>query len=95
MDKGKVQDLIVTLYLRLNGYFTSGLIVHHPDTGKNITDVDVLAVRFPWHAQPDREVGPAPELKCTPEQIDIIIGEVKSDSSEEFMGKLRLGEFGK
>jgi hypothetical protein len=78
MNKGELQEVIATLYMRLNGYFTSGLIVHHPDTGKNLTDVDVLAVRFPWHVQPDRQVGPSPELECTETEIDIIIGEVKS-----------------
>lgn len=77
MDKGKLQEAITTLYLRLNGYFTSGLIVHRPAKG-NLTDVDVLAVRFPWHVQPDRGVGPASELKCTGTEVDIIIGEVKS-----------------
>jgi hypothetical protein len=78
IDKGELQELIATLYLRLNGYFTSGLILHHPDTGKNLSDVDVLAIRFPWHVQPDREVGPAPELNCSKTETDIVIGEVKS-----------------
>lgn len=78
MDKAEVQEMIATLYLRLNGYFTSGLIVHHKDTGKVTTEVDVLAVRFPWHAQPDRELESDRELNCPAGEIDIIIGEVKS-----------------
>src|SRR5271154_6799437 len=78
VNKGKLQESIVTLYLRLNGYFTTSLIVHHSEVGKNTTDLDVLAVRFPWHSQPDRQVGSAPELECPDAGIDLIIGEVKS-----------------
>lgn len=88
MDKGKLQELLVTLYLRLNGYFTSGLILHAP-TG-NQTEVDVLAVRFPHHFQPEREVASANELECSDEEVDIVIGEVKSRGEKlQFNAALR------
>jgi hypothetical protein len=78
MDKGKLQESLTILYLRLNGYFTSGLIVHSPSAQGNRTQVDVLGVRFPRHTQPEREVGSAVELECSEEEVDIVIGEVKS-----------------
>jgi hypothetical protein len=78
MDKGKVQEALAILYLRLNGYFTSGLIVHSQTAGENQTEVDVLAVRFPRHSQLETEVGPSSELNCSDLDVDIIIGEVKS-----------------
>ena len=70
------------------------------------TEVDVLGVRFPKHVQPERDVGPAPELKCNEREIDVLICEVKSkreqlqfnvglrDSSEALSSVLRwVGAF--
>lgn len=82
MIKSEVQETLVTLYLRLNGYFTSGFIVHSPDPGKNQTEMDVLAVRFPFSAEPERGVGPAEALETWDEGIDFVIGEVKSHKQQ-------------
>lgn len=77
---------LVQAYLRLNGYFT---VTEHPvlaDTrhgGSTLTDVDVMAVRFPGAQQwiPGRGRGrvlPAdPELGVDDGRMDMIIGEVK------------------
>ena len=62
MTKAEAQEAFVTLYLRLNGYFTSGFIVHSSVPGRNTTELDVLAVRLPHNAEFAREVGGAPEL---------------------------------
>ena len=78
MDKAKIQEILVTLYMRLNGYFTSGFIVHSPKKGRNLTEVDILAVRFPGNREPERQVHPAPELDPCTTATDIVIGEVKS-----------------
>ncbi len=78
MNKAEVQESLVTLYLRLNGYFTSSFIVHSPVPGSSKTELDVLAVRFPLNAEPVRGVGVAEELESWNEGIDFIIGEVKS-----------------
>lgn len=78
MDKGQLQEALVTLYLRLNGYFTSGFIVHSPIPGRNVTELDVLAVRFPHNAEPERAVEVAGELDSSADLIDFVIGEVKS-----------------
>lgn len=82
MNEAQAQEALVTLYLRLNGYFTSGFIVHAPAIGTNQTEIDVLAVRFPFSAEPTRGVAEAPELDGWNEGIDFIIGEVKSHGEQ-------------
>jgi hypothetical protein len=75
MDKSDIQELIAALYLRLNGYFSSGFIAHAP-VG-NLTEIDVLAVRFPEHKEPEREVEPCMHLHPPNDCVDFIVGEVK------------------
>lgn len=78
MDKGKFYESLVRLYLRLNGYFQTGLISHSAVHGNNATEIDILAVRFPHHSQPERVVGFCTALNPSKTNIDIVIGEVKS-----------------
>lgn len=75
MDKSDVQETLTSLYLRLNGYFVSGFIVHAPT--KNTTEMDVLAVRFPHHQEPEREVQCCERLLIPDDRIDFLVGEVK------------------
>jgi hypothetical protein len=43
---------VATWYLRLNGYLTTTNFILHPDAGTvQLTDIDVLAVRFPWRRE--------------------------------------------
>src|ERR1035437_5096815 len=56
----------------------SGFIVHSPVAWRNKTEIDVLAVRFPKNAEPERGVSAAEELVAADGVIDIVIGEVKS-----------------
>jgi hypothetical protein len=78
MTNSEIQEALVTLFLRLNGYFTSGFIVHSADHGAARTEIDVLAMRLPNNAEPIRDVDGAPELHRWNHGIDLIIGEVKS-----------------
>ena len=78
MTKGDVQEALVALYLRLNGYFTTGFIVQSPTSGRVTAELDVLAVRLPNNAEPDRVIRGSPELKRWDDGIDFIIAEVKS-----------------
>jgi len=78
MTRQDIQEDLVKLFLRLNGYFTTGLIIHSPTYGKNQTELDTVAIRFPFHNQPDRIVGCSEYLQIPIDTIDIIIGEVKS-----------------
>src|ERR1041384_6126900 len=75
--RSKVTEDLTTLYLRLNGYFTTGLILHAPGWGKLDTEIDCLAVRFPLSAQPERGIGADRFLEPSIMQIDLLFCEVK------------------
>ena len=72
------QEQLIRLYLRLNGYFYSGFIAHSTDSGCVITELDTLAVRFPRHAEPEREIRDDPYLKPSRTYLDLVICEAKS-----------------
>lgn len=78
----EVHEALVALYLRLNGYFTTGLVVHAPEWGRNRTEIDCLAVRHPNHMEPERGVGPSPFLSLRDGRVDLLICEVKSDPTK-------------
>lgn len=82
MTKAEAQEAVVTLYLRLNGYFTSGFIVHSDVPGENATELDVLALRLPHNAEPVRGIDPDTALDPWDHGIDLIIGEVKSHGQQ-------------
>ncbi len=91
---------LVESYLRLNGYFTlPEFQVQHPVPGQpgkfeTATDLDILAVRFPWAAETvgrhqlageePREILLAddPVLAVIRDVPDILIGEVKEGRAE-------------
>lgn len=77
--KEEIHEALVVLYLRLNGYFTTSLVVHAPEWGRNRTEIDCLAVRHPNHAQPDRMVEPSQFLEPLDSCVDLLICEVKSN----------------
>jgi hypothetical protein len=79
MKKHDLQETLVSLYLRLNGYFVSSFIVHAPDMDKggNRTQVDALAVRFPYNSEPEREILPSEYLQIPVGVTDIMLCEVK------------------
>lgn len=79
-DKSTIQEQLATLYLRLNGYFTTGYIIHS-DEKKIEGELDILAVRFPLHKQDDTEHNSSKFLEI-PSNIDIIIAEVKSKGQQ-------------
>lgn len=76
--KPEVHEALATLYLRLNGYFTTGLVLHSPDWGKSRTEVDCFAIRHPEHSQPERGVESSEFLAVRKGEVDLIICEVKS-----------------
>lgn len=77
-DQTKIQEKLVTLYMRLNGYFTSGHIVHSPERDQLKSEIDLIGVRFPNHKQIDRGVPSDPNLQTSDDWIDFVICEVKS-----------------
>lgn len=89
---------LVQAYLHLNGYFTITElpVIRHSRQGyEEVTDLDVLAVRFPWAAftVPGGRPGPeddeslALDRSLIPDDasVDVIIGEVKE-------GKARIND---
>jgi hypothetical protein len=90
-EKSIIQENLSTLYLRLNGYLTTGFIIHKNQN--NISgELDILAVRFPNHKQDDTKHNSSEFLEV-PQNIDLIIGEVKSSGkSLQFNNCLRTTE---
>jgi len=89
---------LVQAYLHLNGYFTTTElpIIRESRRGyEEVTDLDILAVRFPWAAFtiPGGNPGPEDDLSLALDQelvptnglVDVVIGEVKE-------GKARINE---
>lgn len=80
---------LVQAYLRVNGYFTVTeypLVETRGQSIKTLTDLDVLAFRFPSAGRPVRRhhastAGPCneadPALGCSADRPDMLIGEVK------------------
>jgi len=84
---------LIQAYLYANGYFT---IAEYPileqigtGTPRTVTDIDVLAVRFPGTGAIATDLDtsgitlePDPELDLAEDMIDVIIGEVKEGAAE-------------
>ena len=76
-----VQETLVALYLRLNGYFTSGHIIHAGPEDlaiRELGEIDVFALRLPYSQETETGVPPSEYLRVEIGMLDIIIGEVKS-----------------
>jgi hypothetical protein len=91
---------LVQAYLRVNGFFTVTeypVVAETSHGGMTLTDVDVLAVRFPgaqrWVPERGRE-GQAlptdPELSSADDGLDMIIGEVKEGEARLNRGAYAL-----
>jgi hypothetical protein len=92
MRKSDFQEELASLYLRLNGYFVSGFIVHGQDNSpqSNRTQVDILALRLPHNSEEEREVGPSEQLQTSSIHTDILICEVKGGKQDlQFNPSLR------
>jgi len=76
--RSKLQEDLVSLYLRLNGFFVTGFIVHSPVYGRNATELDALALRLPFNSEPERQIGPDKLLDLSCRRTDLAICEVKS-----------------
>lgn len=87
---------LVSIYLQLNGYFVQTevpvvqRVADDPESFEQVTDVDILAVRFPSmaHLEEPRDrqewagtVALDPNLGAPKDKIDVILGEVKEGAS--------------
>lgn len=90
MRKSELHEILAQLYLRLNGYFTTGLILPSPKWGQARTEIDCLAIRHPYHSQTERVVETADFLGTNDGKTELIFCEVKSDlASLQFNAPLR------
>lgn len=77
-DRSRVQEDVVRLYLRLNGFFVSGFISHSPIFGRVLTEIDALGIRMPYNAEPERMIATDPVLGIAGNVTDLVICEAKS-----------------
>lgn len=80
------REALVRLYLRLNGYFVTSLIIHSAAPGRNQTQIDALAVRHQFQGEPRRGVPPSQFL--APNSTDVLICEVKNKKARKFNAAL-------
>lgn len=80
--KSEIQELLAKLYLRLNGYLSSGFIIHSEEYGKIKSEVDILAVRFPHSTELERGVRSDEILETSNTYIDFLVCEVKSNGQK-------------
>jgi hypothetical protein len=74
MTRSHIQEKLVALYLRLNGYTTSGLILHSPEDESVEGEIDLIGVQFIHHSQPDRIIGCSEELDIPSDSfVDILV----------------------
>lgn len=77
-SESRLQEDLASLYLRLNGFFVTPLVVHSPIHGRNHTEVDALALRLRYNEEPERQIGPDPLLDLSTKYTDLALCEVKS-----------------
>lgn len=74
-------EQIAKLYLRLKGFWVNNLIIHSDEKGKNKSELDILAIRLPYHSQDFRQVDVDDYLNCSEDRIEIVIADVKNTKS--------------
>lgn len=92
--RSDLQERLVALFLRLNGYTTTGLIIHSEKEKSVSSEIDLIGVRFNYHKQPDRIIDCCASLDIpTNTFIDIIIAEVKGGNAPlQFNDSLKSNE---
>jgi hypothetical protein len=76
MDKH--YESLIKLYLRLKGYVVTNLILHSEIDGNSKSELDIVAIRMPYHIQEYRQVNVPDYLECSNTRIEILIGDVKN-----------------
>lgn len=74
----KQYEVLAKLYLRLKGFVVTNLIIHSNVPGSEKSEIDIVAVRMPYHSQEYRHVNVPDYLECSSSRIEIIIGDVKN-----------------
>ncbi len=88
----KHYESLARLYLRLKGFLVSNLILHSEQQGNLKSELDIVAMRMPYHNQDYREVNVSDYLDCSNSRIEILIADVKNShelNSVKFNNGLR------
>jgi len=79
MEEARVSESLSTLFLRLNGFFTTGLILHSSKKGTVAGEIDCFAVRFPNRIpKTDYSIEDSGLLNISNKLTDLVFCEVKS-----------------
>jgi hypothetical protein len=87
--KSELEENLSRFYLRLNGYFVTNLIIHSSKDGLSSSELDVVAIRFPFHRQPDRGVETSKYLDVHASRTEILLADVKGGKNLTFNDGLR------
>ncbi len=71
-------EYLSKLYLRLKGFVCSNSIIHSETHGNSKSELDIIAVRMPFHSQNYRKVIGDDFLESSNSRIEIIIADVKN-----------------
>lgn len=82
--RSTIQENLVHLFLRLNGFFVTGFLVHGHGERSLKTQVDALGVRLIHNREPEREIGPCDYLNINSERTELAICEVKGKKQKGF-----------
>lgn len=81
MDKH--YENLARLYLRLKGFLVSNLIIHSERQGDSKSELDIVAIKMPFHSQEYRWVKVEDFLRSSDNRIEILIADVKNYSKIE------------
>jgi hypothetical protein len=85
MTTSELEEKLSHLFLRLNGYFVSGLIIHSKRSKEIAAEIDLVAVRFKNHEQLDRDIGFCEALDIPQKSdLDVLIIEVKGGNPSSY-----------
>lgn len=80
----QVGELLTILYLRLNGYFTTGFLLHGDKNAGVEGELDAVAIRFPHHVELTTRANDDGLLGLPTDYLDLIIAEVKTTSEPPY-----------
>lgn len=93
MNKSDIDEILLKLYLRLNGYFTTNLIIHSEIWGQASTEIDCIGIRHAHHSQEDRGQIKSNFLEDRNGTTELLYCEVKNDPKMlEFNSPIRSDE---
>lgn len=71
-------EYLTRLYLRLKGFVVTNLILHSEEKGNSKSELDIVAIRMPFHSQEYRIVNVKDYLASSHDRIEILLADVKN-----------------